>query len=144
MNVIKDNQVCVLLKKWISKRDFSQAQIATLLKVHPSLFSRQLACKENIGIDKITKLAEILDPPREEIVKINAIITSAHEEKTPDIKKYYMDMISTTINEIGPDGLLSQILFEWIHFTKDQKIELVTAASKISNKTKKVTKKKGE
>lgn len=132
MSVIKNQEVCRLLKKWIGKSEFSQAQIAKIINEHPSLLSRQLACKENIDVEKITKISDLLKPPNEDIHRINAIIVSEHEEKTPDIKKHYLDMIVTTVQQIGPDGLLAQILFNWVNFSKGQKRALYEQAEIIS------------
>lgn len=132
MSGIKNAEISKILKGWIAKSKYSQAKIAGELGVSPSIFSRQLSGRESFPFERIKKLAEMLAPPREEVVRLNAILTAAHEEKTPAIKRHYMDMINTTVDEIGPDGLLSQVLFEWLHYSKGQKIALITQASKIA------------
>ncbi len=136
MQMIKNPEVCKILKKWIKQSEFSQAEIARKINEHPSLLSRQLACKENIDTVKITKISELFEPSAEDAARINAIIQAEHEEKTPDIRKSYMDMIMATVQKIGPDGLLAHILFSYALYSKEQKKALYEQAEIITENKK--------
>lgn len=134
MNGIKDRNVASFLKKRVEQSEFTQADLARQLEIAQSVLSRQLQGKESIPIERITQLTELLKLPSEEVSQLNAMIVTEHDENTStDFKQAALRASLVTVEMIGPDGLLLEILKSWYNYDRETKIKLLQYSYKLND-----------
>ncbi len=127
MSGLKNEMVCSYLRKWLKDAKITQTKLSIELKVSQSLLSRQLLGKESIPMDRIEQIIAKTNPPEDEYKKVLDILSQ---------KKIYSSLqleMQKTLNELGPDTLLFELLQIWLELTIEERKtvrEIIAAVNK--------------
>ena len=132
----RDKQISDIIVKWMSERAVTQTQFADQLGISQSFLSRLLRGVNTISPDRMKKIVDILKPPKDEITKVNTLLYAKNDEDPNGLKQIALDLCHKTIDQIGPDAMLLQVLINWCGFGSEQKIDAVTKIMKIAESHK--------
>lgn len=130
----RNRDISDLVSKWLSDRPITQTEFAEKLGISQSFLSRQLKGASIIPVARLKKIVEILSPGKDEVAKLNALLYAKNDEDPAGLRQVALDLCHKTLDSIGPDAMLLQVLMNWCGFNSGQKIEAVSSIIKIAEK----------
>jgi transcriptional regulator with XRE-family HTH domain len=129
-----------VLRQAIKKNGQTQASLANKMGVSQSAVSKWLKEAEPIPYERVKEIVGILGLNDNEIHEINAWIITEHDKNnrtSVEFNRNILNLCRSTMEQIGPDSILLQVLIYWSQFNEEQKVKVLKFILPKGNEDKK-------
>lgn len=132
---VKNAAIAARLRRWVTESGMTQASLAKALGIDPSVLSKQLRGLESIPLPRVSRLAKLLSVPPDELTKVESMLLSdtGKPSSAKRFRRAALDKASRKLNDIGPDGLLLELLAVWEGLNRKQRLRLLELAGEIES-----------